>query len=229
MKTIGILGGMSWESTLEYYRILNTAVKERLGGLASAKCLLHSVNFGEVEAWLARGEWDKIAAELGGAAQRLETAGADLMIIATNTMHHVAERVAGGLTVPLLHIADASADALSAAGLATVGLLGTRPTMEMNFYRDRLEARNFTVLTPDAGDRALLHRIIFEELCRGLVTEESRRAGLALMDRLAARGAEGMLLACTELGLLFRPRDTPIPLFDTALIHAQAAANLALR
>lgn len=228
MKTIGILGGMSWESTLEYYRVLNTSVKERLGGLASAKCLLYSVNFGEVEAWLAKGEWDKIAEELGGAAKRLETAGADLMIIATNTMHHVAGQVAAGLGIPLVHIADASADALSAAGLATVGLLGTKPTMEMDFYRKKLEARGFTVLTPEADDRTLMHRIIFEELCLGRVTEESRRLGLAIMDRLAARGAEGMLLACTELGLLFRPQDTPIPLFDTALIHARAAANLAL-
>ena len=224
MKTIGILGGMSWESTVEYYRILNTTVKERLGGLHSARCLMHSVDFGPVAAWLAEGRWDLIDEHLSAAALGLKKAGADFLIIATNTMHHVADSVAAKTGLPLLHIAEASADALEKAGIKRVGLLGTKPTMEMDFYRKILAGRGLEVLTPEEADRVLLHRIIFEELCLGLINENSRQAGLALIDRLAVRGAEGMLLACTELGLLFRPEDTPLPLFDTAIIHARAAA-----
>ena len=228
MKTIGIIGGMSWESTVEYYRLMNTAVKERLGGLHSAKCLIHSVEFGEVAGWLAQNEWDKIEADLVAAARGLETAGADFLLIATNTMHKVAGAVAASVKVPLLHIAETAAEALLAAGLKKVGLLGTRPTMEMDFYRDILAARGLEVLIPEAPDRAEMHRIIFEELCVGVVSEESRRTGLTMMNRLAERGAGGMILGCTELGLLFRPEDTTMPLFDTAVIHALAAVNKAL-
>jgi len=224
MKTIGILGGMSWESTVEYYRILNTTVKERLGGLHSARCLMHSVDFGPVAAWLAEGRWDLIDEHLSAAALGLKNAGADFLIIATNTMHQVADSVAAKTGLPLLHIAEASADELEKAGTKRVGLLGTKPTMEMDFYRKILAQRGLEVLIPEEADRVALHRIIFEELCLGIINEESRRTGLALIDRLAARGAEGMLLACTELGLLFRPQDTPLPLFDTAVIHARAAA-----
>ena len=228
MKTIGLIGGMSWESTAEYYRIMNTAVKERLGGLHSARCLIHSVEFGELAGWLAQNEWDKIEAALVAAARGLETAGADFLLIATNTMHQVAGPVAASVGVPLLHIAETAAEALLAAGLKKVGLLGTRPTMEMDFYRDILAARGLEVLIPEAGERAEMHRIIFEELCRGLLSDESRRKGLAMMDRLAGRGAEGLILGCTELGLLFRPEDAGMPLFDTALIHALAAVDNAL-
>ena len=228
MKTIGVIGGMSWESTVEYYRIMNTAVKERLGGLHSAKCLIYSVEFGELSAWLAGGEWDKIQAALIDAARNLETAGADFLLIATNTMHNVAGPVAAAVKVPLLHIAETAADALVAAGLNKVGLLGTKPTMELDFYRDILAERGLEVLIPEAEDRAEMHRIIFEELCLGVVSDQSRREGLAIMDRLAGRGAEGMILGCTELGLLFRPEDTKMPLFDTAAIHALAAVDKSL-
>ena len=228
MKTIGILGGMSWESTTEYYRILNTTVKERLGGLHSARCLMHSVDFGPVAGWLAEGRWDLIEEHLTAAALGLETAGADFLIIATNTMHQVAAGLAAKLRIPLLHIAEASADELKRAGIKKVGLLGTKPTMELDFYRKILAGRGLEVLIPEEEDRAELHRIIFEELCRGVINEESRQKGLALIDRLATAGAEGMLLGCTELGLIFRPEDTPMPLFDTAVIHAKAAASKAL-
>ena len=228
MKTIGIIGGMSWESTVEYYRIMNTAVKERLGGLHSARCVIHSVEFGELADWLANNEWDKIEDALVAAARSLETAGADFLLIATNTMHKVAGPVAASVKAPLVHIAETAAEALIAAGLKTVGLLGTRPTMELDFYRDILAARGLEVLIPQADDRAEMHRIIFEELCLGVVSDESRRKGLAMMDRLAGRGAGGLILGCTELGLLFRPEDTKLPLFDTAVIHALAAVDKAL-
>ncbi len=228
MKTIGILGGMSWESTVEYYRILNTEVREKLGGLHSAQCLMYSVDFAALAAWLAEGRWDRIEAALTEAALKLENAGADFIIIATNTMHQVADGLAAKLRAPLLHIAEAAADEVERAGLRKVGLLGTRPTMELPFYRDKLAARGLETLTPEKEDRDTLHRVIFEELCLGRVTEESRRAGLEIIDRLVARGAEGLILGCTELGLLFRPQDTNAPLFDTAVIHARAAVTRAL-
>ena len=228
MKTIGVIGGMSWESTVEYYRIMNTAVKERLGGLHSARCLIYSVEFGELSTWLAAGEWGKIEAALSTAARNLEQAGADFLLIATNTMHKVAGPVAAAVKVPLLHIAETAAEALVAAGLKKVGLLGTKPTMELDFYRGVLAERGLEVLIPEAEDRAEMHRIIFEELCLGVVSDKSRTEGLAIMERLAGRGAEGMLLGCTELGLLFRVEDTSLPLFDTAAIHALAAVDKAM-
>ncbi|MDR2947009.1 MAG: aspartate/glutamate racemase family protein [Candidatus Adiutrix sp.] len=228
MKTIGIIGGMSWESTAEYYRLMNTAVKERLGGLHSARCLIHSVEFAQLEAWMASGEWDNIAAVLCAAAQGLEAAGADFILIATNTMHKLADKVAAATRLPLLHIAETTAEALLAAGIKTAALLGTKATMEMDFYTKILEARGLTVLIPEAVDRDCLHRIIFEELCQGVISEDSRRVGLEIMNRLRGRGAEAHILGCTELGLLFRPQDTPVPLFDTARLHALAAVNRAL-
>lgn len=228
MKTIGILGGMSWESTTEYYKFLNELAKEKLGGLYSAKCLIYSVDFGPIAAAMAEGNWSLIEKELIAAAQKLEGAGADLLIMGTNTMHKMADQISAAVSIPFLHIADCAAEALKAANIKKAGLMGTKPTMEMDFYREKLAAKDLEVITPGDDDRTELHRIIFEELCRGVISESSRQKGLAMLERLAAAGAEGMLLGCTELSLLFRPQDTPLPLFDTAEIHAKAASKAAL-
>lgn len=228
MKTIGIIGGMSWESTTEYYRMLNTLAAEKLGGLRSAKCLIYSVDFGPLASAMAEGAWQLIESELVCAARKLEAAGADFILIATNTMHKMADEVSAAVGIPLIHIADCAADALLASGHKKVGLLGTKPTMEMDFYRDKLAARNIEVIIPQAEERFELHRIIFEELCRGIISDESRRLGLAMINRLVKNGAQGLLLGCTELALLFRPQDTPHPLFDTAEIHARSAFEKAL-
>lgn len=228
MKTIGMLGGMSWESSAEYYRVLNTTVRQEKGGLHSARCLMYSVEFAELALWMYEGRWDVIGTILTEAALKLEAAGADFIIIATNTMHQAADDLEARLSVPLLHIAEVTAEALTAAGIKKAGLLGTRPTMEMDFYQDRLAARGIEVLTPEMAERNTMHRIIFEELCQGKISDESRQAGLAIMKGLADQGAEGMILGCTELGLLFRPGDSPWPLFDTAVLHARAAAMMAM-
>jgi aspartate racemase len=229
MKTIGLIGGMSWESSLEYYRLVNDTVKARLGGLHSAKCVLYSVDFAEVEAPMRRGEWKEVAAQLIHAARSLEKAGADFLVICTNTMHKLSGEVRAGVRIPLLHIADAAAGPIRAANLRTVGLLGTRPTMEEDFYRRRLEEKHgLTVLIPDEQDRGAVHRIIFDELCLGVVKPESRRFFLDVIGKLAGRGAEGVVLGCTEIELLVRPEDTPVPLFPTARLHAVAAAEYAL-
>jgi len=224
MKTIGILGGMSWESTVEYYRIINTVVKEELGGLASARCLIYSLEFSELAAAMAEGDWDKIETRLTEAAVKLEKAGADFIIMATNTMHKMADALKAELGVPFLHIAEATADALAAEGIKKVGLLGTRPTMEMDFYSRKLAERGFEVLIPGEDERRELHRIIFEELCRGLISPASKKNALDIIQHLSERGATGIILGCTELGLLIKPEDTATPTFDTALIHARAAA-----
>lgn len=229
MKTIGLIGGMSWESTVEYYKVINTAVKTRLGGLHSAKCLIYNVDFDELARWLAEGQWGQIEKVLAEAARSLERGGADFFLIATNTMHKLAPEIAGAVKMPLLHIATASAQAIKKSGLTKVGLLGTKPTMEMDFYRAILAEHGLEVLTPEAEDRQTLHDIIFNELCLGHISAASRQVGLGIIDRLAAQGASGMLLACTELGLLFRPEDTTWPLFDTAAIHALAAVEEALK
>lgn len=228
MKTIGMLGGMSWESSAEYYRVMNTTVREVKGGLHSARCLMYSVEFAELALWMYEGRWDVIEAILTEAALKLEAAGADFLIIATNTMHQVADEVAAKLSIPLMHIADVAADALLAAGIKKAGLLGSKPTMEMDFYQNKLAARGLDVVTPEPAERNTLHRIIFEELCQGKIGDESRRAGLTIIDGLAEQGAAGMILGCTELGLLFRPEDSPWPLFDTAALHARAAAMEAM-
>lgn len=228
MKTIGMLGGMSWESSADYYRVMNSTVREEMGGLHSARCLMYSVEFAELALWMYEGRWDAIEAILSEAALKLEAAGADFLIIATNTMHQVADELAAKLSIPLLHIADTAADALLAAGVKKAGLLGTRPTMELDFYRDKLAARGIEVLTPEPAERNAMHRIIFEELCLGEVTEEARRTGQAIIKGLADKGATGIILGCTELGMLFRPEDSPYPLFDTAVLHARAAAMKAM-
>jgi amino-acid racemase len=229
MKTIGLIGGMSWESSAEYYRLLNELVRQRLGGLHSAKCLLHSLDFAEIEELQAAGEWQRAGEILAEAARGLQAAGADLLLICTNTMHKVAGQVEAAVSVPLLHLADATADAVRAAGVGRVGLLGTAFTMEQAFYRDRLAGHGLDVLTPDGEGRALVHRVIYEELCLGVVREESRAAYQDVIGKLAAAGAEGVVLGCTEIELLIRDEDSPVPLFPTTRLHAEAAVDAALR
>lgn len=228
MKTIGLIGGMSWESSAEYYRLLNELVRERLGGLHSARCVLHSVDFAEIEEFQRAGEWERAGDVLAAAAKGLEAAGADLVLICTNTMHKVADQVASAVSVPLLHLGDATAEAVRARGVRRVGLLGTAFTMEQDFYRDRLRAHGLDVLTPDADDRALVHRVIYEELCLGVVREESRAAYQDVIARLVADGADGVILGCTEIELLIRQEHSPVPVFPTTLLHAEAAVSAAL-
>lgn len=229
MKTIGLLGGMSWESTLPYYRHINEAVRERLGGLHSARLVLYSLDFHEIEALQRQGDWAAAGRLLADAARRLESAGADFLLLCTNTMHKVADAIEAASDLPLLHIADPTATAIRAAGLQRVGLLGTRFTMEQPFYRERLEQRHgIQVLVPDEPDRAEVHRVIYEELCRGVVSEASRQAYRQVIGRLMANGAQAVILGCTEIGLLVQPGDAGVPLFDTCRLHARAAADLAL-
>ncbi len=228
MKTIGLLGGMSWESTVTYYQLINTAVKERLGGLHSAKCLLYSVDFHEIESHQSSGAWERCGAILADSAARLERAGADFMVICTNTMHKVAPQIEAALHVPLLHIADATAAVLEARQVKTVALLGTKYTMLEDFYRARLQARDIQVLIPGAADVELVNAIIFDELCLGMLSPRSKAALLRIITQLAQQGAQGVVLGCTELGLLVTQEDTDIPLFDTTHIHATQAALFAL-
>ena len=230
MKTIGLLGGMSWESTIPYYRIINQTVNEHLGGLHSAEILLYSIDFQRIEELQVTGRWSEAAEILSAAAGRLETAGAELLVLCTNTMHKVAQEIEAGISIPLLHIADATGDRIRHCGLSSVGLLGTRFTMEESFYRRRLETRfGLHVLIPDEPARHIVHRVIYEELCRGQILEESRREYRKILHRLAAAGAEGIVLGCTEISLLVESRDSPVPLFDTTEIHSRRAAELALQ
>ncbi len=228
MKTIGLIGGMSWESTVTYYQVINETVKEVLGGLHSAKILLYSVDFDEIERCQSAGEWDKSAGILADAARRLETAGADFIVICTNTMHKVAAQVRQRVTIPLLHIAEATARELRAADVDTVALLGTSYTMTQDFYVDVLKREGFNVLIPEGDAIGQVNSVIFDELCVGVQREESKQLLLREIDKLQARGAQGVILGCTELGLLIHAEDLAIPVFDTALIHARAAARLAL-
>lgn len=229
MKTIGLLGGMSWESTIPYYRIVNRVVGERLGGLHSAKLLLFSVDFHEVEQMQRAAEWDRAGALLAEAAQALEGAGASFLVLCTNTMRRVAPRISESICIPLLHIADATAAAVREAGIERIGLLGTRFTMEEDFYRGRLEERHgLSVLVPREADRALVHRVIYDELCLGQTLDRSRAEYRRIIAELADRGAQGVILGCTEIGLLVGASDSPVPLFDTTLIHATKAALFAL-
>ncbi|MDH6554377.1 aspartate racemase [Streptomyces sp. SAI-133] len=228
MKTIGLIGGMSWESTAEYYRLLNEFTRERLGGLHSARCVLYSVDFAEIEQMQVQGRWAEAAEILAEAARSLEAAGADLMLICTNTMHKVADAVEAAVSIPLLHLADATADAVRAAGLSRVGLLGTAFTMEQDFYRGRLEAGGLHVYIPGSEQRTVVHRIIYDELCLGVVKDESRAAYRKVMEDLVAFGAEGIILGCTEIELLIGPADSPVPVFPTARLHAAAAVDAAL-
>lgn len=228
MKTIGLLGGMSWESTQSYYRAINQAVREQLGGLHSAKIVLYSVDFAEIETLQVQGDWDKAGELLAAAASAVERAGADFLVICTNTMHKVAPAIAAGISLPILHIADATADELIAQGVTKVGLLGTRFTMEQAFYKDRLVARGIAVVVPDQDDRNHVNRVIYEELCLGTIKADSRARYLDIICRLQLQGAEAVILGCTEIALLVQQSDTPVALFDTTAIHAQQAVRLAL-
>lgn len=228
MRTIGLIGGMSWESTLPYYRLINEAVRSSLGGLHSAKIILYSVDFHEMEDFQARGDWEAAAGRLTGIGRILREAGADGLVLCTNTMHQVADRLEAEAKVPLLHIVDAVGQAVRCAGPRRVGLLGTRFTMEGEFYAKRLGAHGVQVVLPDRDDRALVHRIIYEELCCGQVLDGSRREILRIMDLMALRGAGGVVLGCTELSLLSLDAMARVPVFDTTRIHAGAAAKWAL-
>ena len=229
MKTIGLIGGMSWESTIPYYRQINQSIKEHLGGLHSAKVVLYSVDFHEVERLQHAGDWAAAGELLAGAARALELAGADFLVLCTNTMHKVAPTIEAAVRIPLFHIADPTAEAIKAAGLATVGLLGTRFTMEQAFYKDRLRERHgLQVLIPNPSDRDVIHRVIYEELCLGRIVEESRAEYRRIMADLVGQGAEGIVLGCTEISLLVGQQDSSVPLFDTTAIHACKAAEWAL-
>ncbi|GKX56112.1 racemase [Leminorella grimontii] len=229
MKTIGLIGGMSWESTIPYYRHINETIKRRLGGLHSAKVVLYSVDFDEIERLQHRGDWHAAGEVLVDAARRLNAAGADFLIICTNTMHKVYQQVADAVPIPVCHIADATAQVIKRDALKKVGLLGTKFTMEQAFYKGRLaEQYGIEAIVPDEGDREIVHRIIYQELCLGKIEDASRREFQRIMQTLTERGAEGMILGCTEIGLLVGPKDVSVPVYDTAEIHAVRAAELAL-
>jgi aspartate racemase len=226
---IGLLGGMSWESSAQYYRLINEGVRARLGGLHSARCLMWSFDFAEIEALQHAGRWAEATTAMIEAARRLERGGADFLVICTNTMHLMADEVQAAVAAPLMHIADPTAERIRAAGFSRVGLLGTAFTMEQAFYRGRLADRHgLEVLTPDAADRAVVHRVVYEELVKGRVLETSRQAYREIIARLVERGAEAVILGCTEIMLLVRPEDSAVPLFDTTAIHAEAAVERAL-
>ncbi len=229
MKTIGLIGGLSAESTAEYYKILNLCVRQRLGAIHSARCLIYSVDFADFNAIMQEGRWDDAAKALVDAAQRLERGGADLFLLCTNTFHKLSPQIEAGVKIPFLHIGDATADCIHASGLKRVGLLGTRFTMEEEFYRARLsKIHGLDVMIPQADERVEVDRIIFQELVKGIVNPDSRETYTQILYNLAARGAQGIIFGCTEIGLLVDGRDSPVPLFDTTRIHAEAAVELAL-
>ncbi|MBK9751672.1 MAG: aspartate/glutamate racemase family protein [Chloroflexi bacterium] len=229
MKTIGLIGGLSWESSAEYYRMINEAVKQRLGGLHSAQTLMFSFDFAEIERLQHAGDWDSATERMIDAAQRLERGGADLLIICSNTMHRMAREVQAAVSIPLMHIADPTAERIKAAGIQRIGLLGTRYTMEQDFYRGRLtDVHGLDVIVPDAADRQIVNRIIYEELVLGIINPDSKAEYLRVVNQLVAQGAVGVILGCTEIGLLIKQADCPVQAFDTTEIHALAAVAAAL-
>ncbi|WP_230162389.1 aspartate/glutamate racemase family protein [Peribacillus simplex] len=228
MKTIGLIGGMSWESSLEYYRIINEEVKTKLGGLHSAKCILYSVDFEEIERYQADGDWESSGKLLGDVALSLEKAGAEMIVICTNTMHKVVGYIEEKVSLPILHIADSTAKQIQKSKISTVGLLGTKYTMEQDFYKTRIESNGIKVLIPNDQDRKVINKVIYEELCLGEIQESSRDYYKKVIKGLVDDGAEGIILGCTEIGLLVKPEDSEVPLFDTAVIHAIEAVNMAL-
>jgi aspartate racemase len=229
MKTIGMIGGMSWESSIEYYRIVNQTVREKLGGLHSAKSIMVSVEFAEIEALQHQDRWDELAAIMIEAARSLERAGADFVIICTNTMHKLYDIVQNSIKIPMLNIADATAEKIKAEGIDKIALLGTRFTMEEQFYKGRLVDRfGLDVIIPAADEMEIVHRVIYDELCAGIIRPDSRQKYAAIIKRLITAGARGIILGCTEIGLLIKPEDSTVPLFDTTAIHAQAAVSYAL-
>jgi aspartate racemase len=227
MKTIGLIGGMSWQSTIPYYRIINEAVARTLGGFHSAKIIVWSIDFAGMEELQRTGQWEEAGAQLTDAAKALENAGADVLVIGTNTMHIVADQIAAGITIPVLHVADATGAAVLESGARTVGLLGTRFTMEKEFYRHRLESHGLSVLIPEESDRTEVHRVIYDELVLGRIEETSRETYRRVIADLIARGAEAIIFGCTEIGLLVSQSDSAVPVFDTTTIHAEAAARFA--
>ncbi|WP_128896549.1 aspartate/glutamate racemase family protein [Longirhabdus pacifica] len=228
MKTIGLIGGMSWESSAQYYRILNEAVKKKLGGLHSAKCILYNVDFAEIEQYQKQGDWEQAGTVLRDAALALEKAGADFIVICTNTMHKVVPFMEEKLTIPILHIADATAKQIQKCKLNKVGLLGTMYTMEQDFYKSRMEANGITVVVPDKKDMETVNRIIFKELCLGEIKPSSKADYQKVIHSLVNKGAEGIILGCTEIGLLIKEEDSEIPIFDTTIIHAMQALDKAM-
>ncbi len=229
MKTIGLLGGMSWESTMSYYRLINEGVKETLGGLHSAKLVLYSVDFDEIEKLQHQGNWDATAKILADAAQSLEKAGADFILICTNTMHLVAPQIQAAISIPLLHIADATAEEVTKEKISKIGFLGTAFTMEEDFYKGRLENEHeLDVVIPNKTDRKIIHQIIYNELCLGKIEDSSRKEYLRIIDDIVAQGAEGVILGCTEIALLVKPENTSVRLFDTTKIHALKAVEISL-
>jgi aspartate racemase len=230
MRRIGLLGGMSWESSAEYYRLINEATRERLGGLHSADCVLRSVDFADIEEMQSAGAWVEAGERLADEARALVAAGAELLVLCTNTMHKVSSAIVAAVEIPFLHISDATADSIAEAGISTVGLLATAYTMEQDFYVGRLRERHgLDVLVPDESDRRLVHDVIYDELCVGIVSDSSRSAYREVISGLVERGAQGVLLGCTEIGLLVGPKDAEVPLFDTARLHAHRAVDLALQ
>ena len=227
-RVIGLLGGMSWESSAEYYRLANQLVRERLGGLHSARIVLASVDFADVERLQVAGLWEDAGQLLAEVARGVEAAGAEMLLLCTNTMHKVADQVQAAVSIPLLHLADATAAAVRRDGHGTVGLLGTAFTMEQDFYRDRLIGHGLDVLVPNAEDRAVVHKVIYDELCLGVVNEASRRAYREVIGRLVAAGADGIVLGCTEIELLIGPEDSPVPIYPTTRLHVEAAVTAAL-
>ncbi|MGE4318487.1 MAG: aspartate/glutamate racemase family protein [Deferribacterales bacterium] len=229
MKTIGMIGGMSWESSLEYYRIINSVIKKRLGGYHSAKIIMYSVDFAEIEALQSAGKWDESGWMLADAAKKLERGGADFMILCTNTMHKLKDDMERAVSMPMLHIADAASAKILSLGIKRVGLLGTRFTMEQDFYKDRLTEGGLSVIILEKEDRDTVHNVIYDELVKGEIKPESREKYKQIIARMAEKGAEGIILGCTEIGLLIKQQDCPTPIFDTTQIHAEAAAEYALK
>ncbi|NPV91763.1 MAG: aspartate/glutamate racemase family protein [Firmicutes bacterium] len=229
MKTIGLLGGMSWESSAEYYRIINQSVRDRLGGSHSARCVMYSVDFAEIETLQNEGDWEAMTRILADAAGKVARGGADLILLCTNTMHKVFDAISASVSVPMIHIADAAALRVKEAGINRVGLLGTRFTMEQDFYKGRLAARHgLEVITPDERERQVIHDVIYNELCRGIIDDRSRKYYLKVIEGLVDRGCQGIVLGCTEIPLLIKQQDTETPLFDTTTIHARKAVEEAL-
>jgi aspartate racemase len=229
MKTIGMIGGMSWESSIEYYRLINLAVREKLGGLHSAKSVMVSVDFSEIEMLQREGRWDEATQKLIEAAQQVERGGADFVLICTNTMHRMADAVQQAIHIPLVHIADATARVIQSQNLERIGLLGTRFTMEEDFYRGRLSKQfGLQVLVPEAREREMIHRVIYDELCLGIIRPESRSQYQQVLEQLVENGAQGIILGCTEIGMLVHAEDCAVPLFDTTHLHALSAVELAL-
>ena len=228
MKTIGLIGGMSWESSAEYYRLLNEQVKQKLGGLHSATCILYSVDFQQIEHFQARGQWDQAGKVLAQAAHSLEKAGADFIVICTNTMHKVIDIIESAISIPILHIADATAKQIKEVGLQKIALLGTMYTMEQAFYKSRVEGFGIEVIVPDHNTRKEVNRIIYEELCMGSIIPNSKSYYSQVINELVQAGAQGVILGCTEIGLLIQQQDVSVPVFDTTVIHAQAAVSMAI-